>query len=54
LESLTPEQFHGFASALFEGSDFDSRQLDKGYSLPINQAGETGYNHPALNMGRAQ
>jgi hypothetical protein len=54
LESLTPEQFHGFASALFEGSHFDIHQPDEEYSFPLNRAGETGYNHPALNMWLAQ
>ena len=54
LDSLSTEQFRGFGSALFEGAHFDIREPYEEYSFPLNRVGETGYNHPALNIWRAQ
>jgi len=53
LDVFTPDQFQGFAAALFEGSHFDIRSPYEDYGFPLNRVGETGYNHPILNVWRA-
>jgi len=55
LEHLTPEQFLGFGVALFDGSHFDIREPIESFTgFALNRAGETGYNHPMLNIYRAR
>jgi hypothetical protein len=55
LEHLTPEQFLGFGVSLFDGSHFDIWEPVESFAgFAINRAGETGYNHPMLNIYRAR
>jgi hypothetical protein len=55
LEHLTPEQFVGFGVALFDGSHFDIRAPIESFpGFALNRVGETGYNHPMLNIYRAR
>lgn len=53
LEVLTTEQFRGFGVATFEGAHFDIRNPYEDFGFPLNRVGETGYNHPILNVWRA-
>ncbi len=53
LEVFTPGQLQGFGAALFEGSHFDIRHPYEVFGYPLNRVGETGYNHPILNVWRA-
>lgn len=52
LEFFSPAQFQGFGVALFEGSHFDIRSPFEDVGYPLNRVGETGYNHPILNVWR--
>ena len=55
LEHLTPEQFLVFSVSLFDGSHLDIREPIESFAgLALNRAGETGYNHPMLNIYRAR
>ncbi len=53
LDVFSPEQLRGFGIATFEGSHFDIREPYEDLGFPLNRVGETGYNHPILNVWRA-
>jgi hypothetical protein len=55
LDAFPAGQLAGIGTALFEGSHFDIREPyeDLG-GLDLNRVGETGYNHPALNIWRSR
>ncbi|MFQ5555291.1 MAG: hypothetical protein ACE5GC_07985 [Acidimicrobiia bacterium] len=53
MSVFSREQFRGFGVATFEGSHFDIREPYEDYGYPLNRVGETGYNHPILNIWRA-
>jgi hypothetical protein len=55
LDAIPSDQFAGFGLALFDGAHFDLREPYEHYDFfALNRAGETGYNHPVVNIYRAQ
>jgi len=55
LDTIPPEQFAGLGLALFDGAQFDIREPYEQYEFyELNRVGETGYNHPAVNIYRAR
>ncbi len=55
LDAFPASQLVGIGTSLFEGSHFDIRDPYEDFAgFSLNRVGETGYNHPALNVWRAR
>ncbi|MGD8758680.1 MAG: hypothetical protein PVJ07_00350 [Anaerolineales bacterium] len=54
LQLISRAQFLGVGVALFDSSHFDIRSpIECFTNFALNCSGETGYNHPMLNIYRA-